>query len=85
MILFTLAFMGIMPLGILLAGSVASVIGAPAILAIGGGVCILAALVFASQLGKIRKSIHPIYVRLGILPAGSAGIPTVAQLTASKE
>lgn len=78
MSLFTLAFMGVMPLGILLAGSVASIIGAPAILAIGGGVCVLGAILFALQLRKINKFVHPIYVRLGILPPVSTGIPIVA-------
>ncbi|MBI5779554.1 MAG: MFS transporter [Planctomycetes bacterium] len=85
MSLFTLAFMGIMPLGILLAGSVASVIGAPAILAIGGWICILGAVLFAFQLHAIRKHIHPIYVRLGILPAVSAGVPTAARLATPRE
>jgi len=85
MSLFTLSFMGVMPWSSLLAGSVAHAIGAPATLAIGGVVCVLAAIVFAFQLRAIRKHVHPIYVRLGILPPVSAGLQAATQLTASRE
>lgn len=82
---YILAFMGIAPWGSLLTGSVAHAIGTPATLAIGGGVCILGAVLFASQLRVIRKHIHPIYVRLGILPPVSAGLQAATQLTTSGE
>ncbi|HLD35501.1 MAG TPA: MFS transporter [Planctomycetota bacterium] len=82
---YILAFMGIAPWGSLLTGSVAHAIGTPATLAIGGGVCILGAIIFAFQLRAINKAVHPIYVRLGILPPVSAGLQAATQLTTPKE
>ncbi|TFH55472.1 MAG: MFS transporter [Candidatus Zixiibacteriota bacterium] len=66
--LFILSFMGMVPLGTLIAGSVASAIGAPLTLAINGSVCIVACLIFIIQLPKWRKQVRPIYVAKGILP-----------------
>ena len=85
MSIFTLSFMGIAPFGSLLAGSVGSAIGAPATLTIGGGACVLGAVLFAFQLRAIRKFVHPIYVRLGILPPVPACVPTAIQLTTPRE
>jgi MFS family permease len=66
--LFILSFMGMVPLGTLIAGSIASAIGAPLTLAINGAVCIVACLIFIIQLPKWRKQVRPIYVAKGILP-----------------
>jgi len=50
------------------AGFLASRIGAPATLMIGGTTCVLGAVVFAKKTsGDRKKMIHPIYVRLGII------------------
>jgi MFS family permease len=68
MSIYAMAFMGVTPLGSLLAGSLASHIGAPATLIIGGAVCMLGAAAFARELPHIRKQIRPIYQRKGILP-----------------
>lgn len=51
---FSMAFQGMAPFGSLIAGASASRIGAPYTLMIGGGICILGALLFASQLHKVR-------------------------------
>jgi MFS family permease len=66
--LFILSFMGMLPLGTLIAGSIASAIGAPLTLRINGAVCIIACLIFIIQLPKWRKQVRPIYVAKGILP-----------------
>jgi MFS family permease len=66
--LFILSFMGMVPLGTLVAGTIASAIGAPLTLAINGAVCIVACLIFVIQLPKWRKQVRPIYVAKGILP-----------------
>jgi MFS family permease len=63
-----MAFMGTAPFGSLLAGVLASHIGAPNTLIIGGASCIIGAIVFARKLPEIKKLVHPIYVRLGIIP-----------------
>ncbi len=65
---YTMAFMGTMPFGSLVAGGLASRIGAPRTLLLGGALCIVAALWFASRLRGLRATVRPIYVQLGILP-----------------
>jgi MFS family permease len=69
MSLYTMAIMGMTPFGSLLAGSLASRIGAPRTLLFGGLGCIAAALWFALLLPKLRERVRPIYVEMGILPA----------------
>ena len=64
---YTMAFMGSAPFGRLMAGSLASSIGAPNTLIIGGASCILGAIIFAYKLPTIRKMIHPIYIKMGII------------------
>jgi MFS family permease len=85
MSLYSMAFTGTAPLGSLLAGTVASQIGTPLTLALGGSLCIVAALAFARRLPRLRESIRPIYARLGILPEVAGGIQAATQLTAPPE
>jgi MFS family permease len=68
MSLYITAFAGMMPLGSLLSGALASRIGAPWTVFGGGVVCILGAIFFARSLPALRKAIRPIYVSKGILP-----------------
>jgi len=68
MSLFTMAFLGMVPFGNLIAGSLATKIGAPNTLIIGGGFCIIGSLLFAKQLPAIRRLVKPIYTQAGILP-----------------
>ncbi len=74
MALFTMSFLGVAPLGSLLAGGVASQIGAPLTLALAGGVCLLASAAFARELRSIRPLIRPIYQTKGILPTPGEAI-----------
>jgi MFS family permease len=78
---YTMAFMGITPLGSLLAGSLASWIGAPATLWLAGGASLAGALVFARHLPSLRRQVHPIYIRMGILPELAQGIQTATEPT----
>lgn len=64
---FTMAFVGMEPCGSLLAGSLASLIGAPNTLLLGGLCCVIGSLVFASRLSALSEMIYPIYVKLGII------------------
>ena len=64
---YTMAFMGTAPIGSFLAGSMASMIGAPATLLIGGIACVIGALVFAQKLPLFIKLVRPIYIQLGII------------------
>jgi MFS family permease len=65
---YTVAVMGTMPFGSLLAGAMAARIGAPHTLLISGICCIIGALWFARSLPSLRRDVHPIYVEKGILP-----------------
>ena len=52
---YAMAFMGMMPFGSLLAGSLADVFGAPVTLAAGGVFCVGGAIFFASKLAEVEK------------------------------
>jgi MFS family permease len=64
---FTMAFMGMPPFGSLFLGFLASRMGAPLTLMVGGVVCILGGLLFAMKLSRIREEVRPIYRRMGII------------------
>jgi MFS family permease len=85
MSIYVMAFIGTAPFGSLIAGSLASTIGAPNTLLIGGALCVLAAAAFARKLPVIRKNIRPIYAKLGIIPEVSSGIQTASNLTMPPE
>jgi MFS family permease len=77
MSLYAMAFMGMAPFGSLLAGSLASKIGAPNTLIIGGVSCILGSFMFMKILPSLRTMVRPIYIRKGILSEKSEiKIPT---------
>jgi MFS family permease len=82
---YTMSFLGVAPIGSLLAGSLASHIGAPHVVQISATACVVGAVVFGCRLPNLRKLIRPIYQRIGILPDLTAGIPTVAELTVPDE
>jgi len=67
MSLYVMAFMGMAPFGSLLGGILASRIGAPITLIIGGASCILGSFLFAKKLPLIREMVRPIYIRKGVL------------------
>lgn len=64
---YTMAFMGMVPFGNLLAGSLASKIGAPETVMMGGIACLLGSMLFAKKLPSLRRMLRPIYVRKGII------------------
>lgn len=66
MSLYTVAFLGVAPLGSLLAGMFADRLGATTVVCIGGIGCLLVALLVARQMPTIRARIRPIYAKLGI-------------------
>ncbi len=71
MAVYSMMFMGMAPIGALFAGVVANALGAPWTVAIGGIVCIAAALVFAARLPLIRGEAR----RLIIAQALAGGDP----------
>ena len=82
---YAMAFQGTAPFGSLTAGAAASRIGAPHTLMIGGSICILGGLWFASQLPRIRAVVRPIYRKLGIIPEVAAGMQAAASLSSPPE
>jgi MFS family permease len=82
---YMMSFLGVAPVGSLLAGSLASHIGAPRVVQLAGTMCVAGAVVFGSRLSGLRKLIRPIYQRIGILPDMTAGVPTVAELTVPED
>jgi MFS family permease len=82
---FTMSFMGMAPIGSLLAGAAASRIGVRDTLLIGGTACLVGGLLFARDLKSLRKLIRPIYTRMGIIPVVASGMQTAAELTVPPE
>jgi len=79
MSLFVMAFMGMSPLGSLLAGFLASHYGTANALAVGGLVCVAGSILFSLQYPRLRAVVRPIYRTMGILPEmPSAVYPAVA-------
>lgn len=74
MALFSMAFMGMTPFGSLLAGVVASRIGAPLTVLGCGLICLVGAAAFARQLPALREIARPVYVDKGILPPAAKGL-----------
>jgi len=66
--IYMMAFLGVAPLGALLAGTLAESIGAPAALALGGAIVLAAAFAYWLKLDAIRGAIRPVYQKLGIAP-----------------
>ena len=85
MSLYVMAFIGTAPFGSLLAGAIATHIGAPKTLIIGGVFCVAGAALFAQKLPELRHTMRPVYVKLGILPEVSAGLRASANLTTPPE
>lgn len=64
---YTMSFMGMIPFGNLIAGSIANQIGAPNTLIVGGSCCVLGSVLFAKQLPLLRQIVRPIYHQIGIV------------------
>lgn len=64
---YAMAFMGMAPFGSLMAGSLASKIGAPHTLIISGLACVIGSILFCTKLPLIRKLVRPIYAQMGII------------------
>jgi len=71
---YTMAFIGMTPFGSLLAGALASRIGAPRTVMLGGIICVLAAAAFARRLPELRRLVRPVYRERGIIPEVATGV-----------
>lgn len=66
--LFSLSFIGMVPIGSALIGVMASRFGAPHTLFVNSLLCFGAVWIFHLQLPAIRKLVRPLYMKKGILP-----------------
>ncbi len=82
---YSLAFMGMMPVGSLIAGYLANKIGTPTTLMISGLCCTLASLVFAAKVPILKSMVHPIYERMGVAPEIAKGMNAATGLTVPHE
>jgi MFS family permease len=82
---YAMAFMGATPVGSLTAGFLASKIGAPWTVFIGGLICICGAVFFAKRLPILRKLARPTYVKMGIIPEIAMGIQSASELSIQRK
>jgi len=80
MSLYIMSFMGTMPFGSFIAGSLASTIGAPLTVLSGAIICLTGTLIYYKNLPSLRKHIRPIYIKKGILPQVSTGLQSTTNL-----
>ncbi|AJE02778.1 MFS transporter [Geobacter pickeringii] len=85
MSLFTMSFMGMTPFGSLMAGSVASWLGARDTLLVGAVACLAAGLHFSRQLPRLREMVRPLYRQMGIIPEVATGIQSASEPTPPPE
>jgi MFS family permease len=83
--LYSTAFMGVAPVGSLLAGLLADALGAPAAVRVCGLLCCAGGIAFALRLPALRDQVRPIYARMGIIPEIAAGIQVSTQLRVPPE
>lgn len=76
---YSMAFQGTAPFGSLLTGLLSHWIGVREVVLGSAGIIVVAAITFATQLPRLRKSAQPVYERLGILPAAAQGINTATE------
>jgi len=77
MSLYATAFLGMMPVGSLCAGALATRLGAPITVALGGAGVLAASTLFGRALPALREDVRPIYERLGIRPSAGPSPPNV--------
>jgi MFS family permease len=80
MSLFTMAFVGMSPLGSVIGGALALKTSAPVTIGLGGVVTMLVAAWFGSRLPALREAIRPVYVRRGIIPEVATGLQSASEL-----
>jgi MFS family permease len=80
MSLFSMMLVGMAPFGSLLAGWFADRIGAPWVVATGGGFCAAAGMIFARQLPRLQAAARPILIARGIIRDPTAGSEASVEL-----
>lgn len=82
---YSMAFMGMAPIGSFVSGALADRFGAPAAILIGGVCCAIAAIVFAREVPKLKELSHHIYEKLAEAPEVASGLNAATELTVPPE
>jgi MFS family permease len=85
MSLYTMAFLGMAPVGSLVAGWLGALVGAPWTVGICGTATLLGAAWYSRELPRLRRMVRPVYVKLGILPEIAEGLAVTAELSQPPE
>ena len=72
---YSMAFQGTAPFGSLLAGWLTHFLSLAQVISLSALIIGCAAIVFATQLPRLRRTARPAYIRLGILPNTEEGLP----------
>ena len=82
---YSMAFMGMAPLGGLFVGAMANWVGAPLTILISGFFCLTSSFLFATKLQILRQVIRPVYVRQGISAEAVEGVDVATQLSTPRD
>lgn len=85
MSLYSMAFMGMTPVGSLVAGYLANHIGAPKTLMISGIFCGLASILFAAKIPHLKSILRPVYEKINIASEVARGISAATGLVVPPE
>lgn len=80
MSLYTMAFVGVTPVGGLVGGAVANRLGGPTAVALGGVGCVVLSVWTFSRLPALRAIVRPIYVEMGILREVATGLQSASEM-----
>jgi MFS family permease len=80
MSLYAMAFIGVTPVGSLCGGAIATRLGAPVTVAIGGVACVLLSVVFGPRLSHLGDEIRRRREEAGVLPEVATGLHTASEL-----
>jgi MFS family permease len=81
MAVYSMMFMGMAPIGALVAGSLANRLGAPRTVLLGGAVCIVGAAIFALRLPKLREEGRRLIIALQ-MTGGSPAVESTGEASA---
>jgi MFS family permease len=80
MSLYAMAFIGVTPVGSLIGGALATRLGAPLTVAIGGVACIVLAVGYGPRLANLGDDVHRVAASRGVLPEVATGLQTASEL-----
>lgn len=80
MSLYTMAFVGMTPVGGLVGGAIATRVGAPVAVVAGGLGCIALAAWFGTRIGPLREIVLEMYAEVGAIPEVARGLQGASEL-----